>query len=144
MLSFLCAERHYVTARPRRSQSRGHTQLCRHIIFRFRKTVTVQPNQARNGTVLTEGHNALSIPAEHGSDTLDICKICPNIFVTALARGQDAVPPAFVEAVIDDGPDQDGQDARPAMVIELSGGIKVVISASAPPSLAAAALRALR
>jgi transposase len=56
----------------------------------------------------------------------------------------DAVPPAFVEAVIDDGSDQDGQEARPAMVIELSGGIKVVISASAPPSLAAAALRALR
>jgi hypothetical protein len=54
------------------------------------------------------------------------------------------VPAAFVEAVIDDGSDQDGQDARPAMVIELSGGIKVVISASAPPSLAAAALRALR
>jgi hypothetical protein len=29
-------------------------------------------------------------------------------------------------------------------VIELPGGIKVVISASAPPSLAAVALRALR
>jgi len=84
----------------------------------------------------------------------------PGACVTAVARRNDistsliyqwrdklrgdAVPPAFVEAVIDDGSEQDGQDARPAMVIELSGGIKVVISASAPPSLAAAALRALR
>jgi transposase len=56
----------------------------------------------------------------------------------------DAVPPAFVEAVIDDGSDQDRRDARPAMVIELSGGIKVVISASASASLVAAALSALR
>jgi transposase len=55
-----------------------------------------------------------------------------------------AVPPAFVEAVINDGSDQDRRDARPAMVIELSGGIKVVISASAPASLVAAALSALR
>jgi transposase len=56
----------------------------------------------------------------------------------------DAVPPAFVEAVIDDGSDQDRRDARPAMVIELSGGIKVVISPSASASLVAAALSALR
>jgi transposase len=81
----------------------------------------------------------------------------PGACVTAVARRNDisiyqwrdklrgdAVPAAFVEAVIDDGSDQDGRDALPAMVIELSGGIKVVISASAPPSLAAAALRALR
>jgi transposase len=84
----------------------------------------------------------------------------PGACVAAVARRNDistsliyqwrdklrgnAVPPAFMEAVIDDGSDQDGQDARPAMVIELPGGIKVVISASAPPSLAAVALRALR
>ena len=56
----------------------------------------------------------------------------------------DAMRPAFVEAVIDDGSDQDRRDARPAIVIELSGGIKVVISVSAPASLVAAALSALR
>lgn len=56
----------------------------------------------------------------------------------------DTAAPAFVEGIIDNGSNQDGRDARPAMVIEFSGGIKVVISASAPPSLAAAALSALR
>jgi transposase len=54
-------------------------------------------------------------------------------------------PPVFVEAVVDGESGQEsGHDDGHAMVIELSGGIKVVISASAPPSLAAAALKALR
>ena len=43
---FLCADRHYVTARPRRGYSRGHTQVCRHIIVRFGRTDAVQPKQA--------------------------------------------------------------------------------------------------
>jgi transposase len=54
------------------------------------------------------------------------------------------VAPAFVEAVIGGGSRQDEGGACPAVVIELSGGIKVVISASAPPGLVAAALTALR
>ena len=56
----------------------------------------------------------------------------------------DAGPPVFVEAVVGDGSDQGGPEDRPVMVIELSGGIKVMISASAPPNLTAAALKALR
>jgi hypothetical protein len=54
------------------------------------------------------------------------------------------MPPAFVEAVIGDGSCQDEGDVCPAMVIELSGGIKMVVSASAPANLVAAALTALR
>jgi transposase len=56
----------------------------------------------------------------------------------------DAVPSAFVEAVIGEGSGQDEGDVCPAVVIEFSGGIKMVVSASAPPSLVAAALTALR
>jgi transposase len=56
----------------------------------------------------------------------------------------DAMPSAFVEAVIGDGSCQDEGDVCPAMVIELSGGIKMVVSASAPANLVAAALTALR
>jgi transposase len=54
-------------------------------------------------------------------------------------------PPVFVDAILDGESGQEGRhDDGPAMVIELPGGIKVVISASAPPGLAAAALKALR
>jgi transposase len=56
----------------------------------------------------------------------------------------EAGRPAFVEAVVGDGSEQEGRDDCPAVVVELSGGIKVRISASASPNLAAAALKALR
>jgi|ERR1700744_1238144 transposase len=54
-------------------------------------------------------------------------------------------PPVFVEAVVGGEPGHEARhDDGHAVVIELPGGIKVLISASAPPSLAAAALKALR
>jgi hypothetical protein len=50
----------------------------------------------------------------------------------------------FVEAFVDGASDQEEPGEGPVMVIELSGGIKAVISKLASPSLAVAALRALR
>jgi transposase len=52
-------------------------------------------------------------------------------------RGATSAP-AFVEAVIGDGASQDEGDVRPAVLVECSCGIKVMISASASPSLATA------
>jgi len=50
----------------------------------------------------------------------------------------------FAEAVVADGPEPVVPEACAAIVIELPGGGRVSIAASAPPALAAAALKALR
>ena len=50
----------------------------------------------------------------------------------------------FVEAVLTDDPEPEVPEACSAIVIDLPGGGRVSIAASAPPALAAAALKALR
>ena len=50
----------------------------------------------------------------------------------------------FAEAVVAEEPELNVPDASAAIVIELPGGGRVRIAASAPPALAAAALKALR
>jgi transposase len=52
--------------------------------------------------------------------------------------------PAFAEAVLTDEPEAEMPEACAAIVIDLPGGGRVSIAASAPPALAAAALKALR
>lgn len=52
--------------------------------------------------------------------------------------------PAFTEAVMVDEPHRATAMPSIALVIELAGGGRVSIAASAPPALAAAALKALR
>jgi transposase len=52
--------------------------------------------------------------------------------------------PAFVPAVLVDGPPEQASDPVAAVVLDLPGGGRLSISASAPPALAAAALKALR
>jgi transposase len=50
----------------------------------------------------------------------------------------------FVEAVLTDEPEPEKPETCSAIVIDLPGGVRVSIAASAPPALAAAALKALR
>jgi len=52
--------------------------------------------------------------------------------------------PAFAPAVLVDGPEPLASRAEPAIVVELAGGARVSVSATAPPALIAATLRALR
>jgi transposase len=52
--------------------------------------------------------------------------------------------PAFSEAVLTDEPEPEVPEACAAIVIDLPGGGRVSIAPSAPPALAAAALKALR
>jgi transposase len=52
--------------------------------------------------------------------------------------------PAFAEAVLTDEPESEAPEACSAIVIDLPGGGRVSIAASASPALAAAALKALR
>lgn len=52
--------------------------------------------------------------------------------------------PVFVEAAVADEPGASSPDSCAAIVIELSGARRVSIAATAPPALAAAALKALR
>jgi transposase len=56
---------------------------------------------------------------------------------------QDLAGPAFAEAVVADAPPL-APPAPGAIVIELSGGSRVSIAASASPGLASAVLKALR
>ena len=64
---------------------------------------------------------------------------------TALATWPStALGPGFAEAVLTDEPEPDVVETGAAIVIDLPGGGRVSIAASAPPALAAAALKALR
>ena len=64
---------------------------------------------------------------------------------TALATSPStALGPGFAEAVLTDEPESDVLEACSAIVIDLPAGGRVSIAASAPPALAAAALKALR
>ncbi|HLV06840.1 MAG TPA: transposase [Croceibacterium sp.] len=57
---------------------------------------------------------------------------------------QDLAEPGFAEAVVADAPLAAAAPPGAALVIELSGGRRVSIAASAPPGLASAVLKALR
>jgi len=59
-------------------------------------------------------------------------------------RQPEQPDPAFAEAVVADEPHRDACEPGAAIVIDLPGCGRVSISASAPPALAAAALKALR
>jgi transposase len=64
---------------------------------------------------------------------------------TALATSPPTMPgTGFAEAVLTDEPEPAMPEACSAIVIDLPGGGRVSIAASAPPALAAAALKALR
>ena len=54
------------------------------------------------------------------------------------------VEPVFVPAVLVDDPPEQASDPVAAVVLDLPGGGRLSIFASAPPALAAAALKALR
>jgi transposase len=60
-----------------------------------------------------------------------------------LAVSDFAQAPDFVEAVVSDTPDVPAMSGA-AVVIEMAGGGRVHISASTPPSLVSAVLKALR
>jgi transposase len=57
---------------------------------------------------------------------------------------QELPQPAFAEAVLADTPSVSSAADFPAITVELDGGGRVSIAASAPPTLAAAVLQALR
>jgi len=57
---------------------------------------------------------------------------------------QSVVEPGFAEAVVVAGDGAEAPITPPAIIIELTRGRRVSIFASAPPALAAAALKALR
>lgn len=57
---------------------------------------------------------------------------------------QSVVEPGFAEAVVVAGDGAEPPIISPAIVVELARGSRVNIFASAPPALAAAALKALR
>ena len=57
---------------------------------------------------------------------------------------QELPQPAFAEAVLADAPSVSSAADLPAIMVELDGGGRVSIAASAPPTLAAAVLTALR
>lgn len=63
----------------------------------------------------------------------------------ALRRAHEAFVPAVIEDVAVDGPTRPAPtEPEPAILLELADGRRLRISASAPPALAAAALRAVR
>ena len=57
---------------------------------------------------------------------------------------QSVTEPGFAEAVVVAGDGAEPPMAPPAIIVELARGSRVSIFASAPPALAAAALKALR
>ena len=57
---------------------------------------------------------------------------------------QELPQPALAEAVLADAPPVSSAADLPAIMVELDGGGRVSIAASAPPTLAAAVLTALR
>jgi transposase len=61
------------------------------------------------------------------------------------ARLASAAPSTLIPAVLIDAPDQSAaRPEAPAILVELPGGVRVRVMASAPAALVTAALRALR
>lgn len=89
------------------------------------------------------GANVAQVARRHDVSTGQIYTWRRRLLVQE-PEAQDLAAPGFAQAVLIEGAGVAPSCAAPAIVIDLAGGRRVTIFASAPSALASAALRALR
>jgi transposase len=71
-------------------------------------------------------------------------EISSGLLYTWRGKLRQQSAPAFSEVVVSDVPRSRLPETTPWIFVDLAGGVRVSIAAAAPPTLAAAVLRALR
>jgi transposase len=83
-------------------------------------------------------------PGAIAADVARQADVCTSVLYRWRQLYVARTKPGFTPAVVVDAPSRRSTGAEPAMVVELSSGVRVSIAASAPAGLVTAALRALR